>query len=384
MFNNELLNKFQSINTPFYYYDISILKANLDALKSSINNNNKVHFALKSNFNSKILDIINSYGFGIDAVSGNEIKKAIEVGFNSEDIVFAGVGKKDSEIQFSIDNNISYLNSESFQEIEVINKISSKSNKITPISIRINPNIRTQTHKHIQTGYRNNKFGIDINDLNEVIDSVKKFDNIEIVGFHFHLGSQINNNSPFLKLCTIANEVNDLFKAKLINIRYINVGGGLAIDYSDPIGNSLSDFKKFISLFNNNIFLNDKQILHFELGRSIVGQCGFLISKVLFTKKSYEKNYAIIDAGMNDLIRPALYNTYHKVINITSKSSEKINYDVVGPVCESSDTFAYDYPLPLTNRDDFIVICSAGAYGQSMSSNYNLRNKLKSYYSDTI
>ena len=384
MFNNELLNKFQSINTPFYYYDISILKANLDALKSSINNNNKVHFALKSNFNNKILDIINSYGFGIDAVSGNEIKKAIEVGFNSEDIVFAGVGKKDSEIQFSIDNNISYLNSESFQEIEVINKISSKSNKITPISIRINPNIRTQTHKHIQTGYRNNKFGIDINDLNEVIDSVKKFDNIEIVGFHFHLGSQINNNSPFLKLCTIANEVNDLFKAKLINIRYINVGGGLAIDYSDPIGNSLSDFKKFISLFNNNIFLNDKQILHFELGRSIVGQCGFLISKVLFTKKSYEKNYAIIDAGMNDLIRPALYNTYHKVINITSKSSEKINYDVVGPVCESSDTFAYDYPLPLTNRDDFIVICSAGAYGQSMSSNYNLRNKLKSYYSDTI
>jgi len=384
MFNNDLLNKFQSINTPFYYYDINILKANLEALKNSINNKNKVHFALKSNFNNKILDIINSYGFGIDAVSGNEIKKAIEVGFKSEDIVFAGVGKKDSEIQFSIDNNISYLNSESFQEIEIINKISSKSNKITPISIRINPNIKTQTHKHIQTGYRNNKFGIDINDLNEVIDYSNKFKNIEIVGFHFHLGSQINNNSPFLKLCSIVNEVNDVFKVKSINIKYINVGGGLAIDYSNPIDNSISDFKNFISLFNKNIFLNDKQIIHFELGRSIVGQCGFLISKVLFIKKSYEKNYVIIDAGMNDLIRPALYNTYHKVINITSKSPEKINYDVVGPVCESSDTFAYDYPLPITNRDDFIVICSAGAYGQSMSSNYNLRNKLKSYYSDTI
>ncbi len=384
MFNNDLLNKFQSINTPFYYYDINILKANLEALKNSINNKNKVHFALKSNFNNKILDIINSYGFGIDAVSGNEIKKAIEVGFKSEDIVFAGVGKKDSEIQFSIDNNISYLNSESFQEIEVINEISSKSNRITPISIRINPNIKTQTHKHIQTGYRNNKFGIDINDLNEVIDYSNKFKNIEIVGFHFHLGSQINNNSPFLKLCSIVNEVNDVFKVKSINIKYINVGGGLAIDYSNPIDNSISDFKNFISLFNKNIFLNDKQIIHFELGRSIVGQCGFLISKVLFIKKSYEKNYVIIDAGMNDLIRPALYNTYHKVINITSKSPEKINYDVVGPVCESSDTFAYDYPLPITNRDDFIVICSAGAYGQSMSSNYNLRNKLKSYYSDTI
>ena len=384
MFNNDLLNKFQSINTPFYYYDINILKANLEALKNSINNKNKVHFALKSNFNNKILDIINSYGFGIDAVSGNEIKKAIEVGFKSEDIVFAGVGKKDSEIQFSIDNNISYLNSESFQEIEVINGISSKSNRITPISIRINPNIKTQTHKHIQTGYRNNKFGIDINDLNEVIDYSNKFKNIEIVGFHFHLGSQINNNSPFLKLCSIVNEVNDVFKVKSINIKYINVGGGLAIDYSNPIDNSISDFKNFISLFNKNIFLNDKQIIHFELGRSIVGQCGFLISKVLFIKKSYEKNYVIIDAGMNDLIRPALYNTYHKVINITSKSPEKINYDVVGPVCESSDTFAYDYPLPITNRDDFIVICSAGAYGQSMSSNYNLRNKLKSYYSDTI
>ena len=384
MFNIDLLNKFESFNTPFYYYDIDILKANLDALKYSLKKRNKVHFALKSNFNSKILEIIKSYGIGIDAVSGNEIKKALEIGYKSKDIVFAGVGKTDSEIKFSIDNNISYLNCESLQEIEVINEFSSKVNKVTDISIRINPNIKTETHKNIQTGHRNNKFGIDLNDLNYIIEFSKNLKNIKIVGFHFHLGSQINKNSPYLKLCDVANNVNDIFKNKSIDIRYINVGGGLAIDYENPMENGVSDFQNFINLFNKNILLNDNQNLHFELGRSIVGQSGFLITKVLFTKKSYNKNFVIVDAGMNDLIRPALYDSFHKMINISSNSSKIINCDVVGPICESSDTFVNDYPLPITKRGDFIVICSAGAYGESMSSNYNLRNRLKSYYSDTI
>ena len=384
MFNIDLLNKFRSLNTPFYYYDLDILKENLNSLKASLNDKNKVHFALKSNFNSKVLGVIKSYGLGIDAVSGNEIKKAIEVGFNPKDIVFAGVGKTDCEIKLSIDNNISYLNCESLQEIEVINNFSSKVDKVTKISIRINPNIKTDTHKNIQTGHRNNKFGIDLNDLNEIIDSAKKLNNIEVIGFHFHLGSQISEKSPFLKLCHVANNVNSLFKNKSIDVKFINVGGGLAIDYKDPIDNRISNFQTFIDIFNKNIFLNDRQLLHFELGRSIVGQCGFLISKILFTKKSYNKNFVIVDAGMNDLVRPALYDSYHKVINISSNESDMINYDVVGPICESSDTFANDYSLPRSKRDDFIVICSAGAYGESMSSNYNLRNKLKSYYSDTI
>tara|TARA_B100000475_G_scaffold201277_1_gene188439 strand:- start:1003 stop:2157 length:1155 start_codon:yes stop_codon:yes gene_type:complete len=384
MFNIDLLNKFRSLNTPFYYYDLDILKENLNSLKTSLNDKNKVHFALKSNFNSKILGVIKSYGLGIDAVSGNEIKKAIEVGFKPKDIVFAGVGKTDSEIKLSIDNNISYLNCESPQEIDVINNFSSKVDKVTKISIRINPNIKTDTHKNIQTGHKSNKFGIDLNDLNEIIDHAKKLNNIEVIGFHFHLGSQISQNSPFLKLCDVANDVNNLFKNKSIDIKYINVGGGLAIDYKNPVYNRISNFQNFINIFNKNVFLNDRQILHFELGRSIVGQCGFLITKILFTKRSYNKSFIIVDAGMNDLVRPALYDSYHKIINISSIESEVINYDVVGPICESSDTFVNDYSLPLSKRGDFIVICSAGAYGESMSSNYNLRNKLKSYYSDTI
>tara|TARA_Y100000748_G_scaffold37015_1_gene27413 strand:- start:5756 stop:6910 length:1155 start_codon:yes stop_codon:yes gene_type:complete len=384
MFNIDLLNKFRSLNTPFYYYDLDILKENLNSLKTSLNDKNKVHFALKSNFNSKILGVIKSYGLGIDAVSGNEIKKAIEVGFKPKDIVFAGVGKTDSEIKLSIDNNISYLNCESPQEIDVINNFSSKVDKVTKISIRINPNIKTDTHKNIQTGHKSNKFGIDLNDLNEIIDHAKKLNNIEVIGFHFHLGSQISQNSPFLKLCDVANDVNNLFKNKSIDIKYINVGGGLAIDYKNPVDNRISNFQNFINIFNKNVFLNDRQILHFELGRSIVGQCGFLITKILFTKRSYNKSFIIVDAGMNDLVRPALYDSYHKIINISSIESEVINYDVVGPICESSDTFVNDYSLPLSKRGDFIVICSAGAYGESMSSNYNLRNKLKSYYSDTI
>ena len=384
MFNIDLLNKFRSLNTPFYYYDLDILKENLNSLKTSLNDKNKVHFALKSNFNSKILGVIKSYGLGIDAVSGNEIKKAIEVGFKPKDIVFAGVGKTDSEIKLSIDNNISYLNCESPQEIDVINNFSSKVDKVTKISIRINPNIKTDTHKNIQTGHKSNKFGIDLNDLNEIVDHAKKLNNIEVIGFHFHLGSQISQNSPFLKLCDVANDMNNLFKNKSIDVKYINVGGGLAIDYKNPVDNRISNFQNFINIFNKNVFLNDRQILHFELGRSIVGQCGFLITKILFTKRSYNKSFIIVDAGMNDLVRPALYDSYHKIINISSIESEVINYDVVGPICESSDTFVNDYSLPLSKRGDFIVICSAGAYGESMSSNYNLRNKLKSYYSDTI
>jgi len=213
---------------------------------------------------------------------------------------------------------------------------------------------------------------------------INDFNNISIVGFHFHLGSQIESDLPFLKLCEKANELNELFYNKRFNVKYINVGGGLSIDYEEPLNNSISDFRSFFQIFNNNLILKNNQEIHFELGRSIIGQCGFLVSKVLFTKKSFNKDFLIIDAGMNDLIRPALYNSTHKMINISSKSNKNKNYDVVGPICESSDIFARNYNLPLSSRDDYIVICSTGAYGESMSSNYNLRNSLKSYFSDTI
>ncbi len=384
MFNKKLLNKFRNLDTPFYYYDLDILNKNISNLKSSIQKNNKVHFALKANFNNRILNIIKSSGLGVDAVSSNEIKKALEIGFSSKDIVFAGVGKTDTEIIYSINKEISYINCESFEEINVINKISRNLNKLSSISIRVNPSIETGTHKNIETGNKQNKFGIDINEIADLIDRIKNFKNVLVVGFHFHLGSQIESDLPFLKLSEKANELNNLFYDKKFNIKYINVGGGLSIDYEEPLINPVSNFTRFFQIFNNKLLLKKNQEIHFELGRSIVGQCGFLVSKVLFTKKSFNTDFLIIDAGMNDLIRPALYNSLHKIINISSKNEKNMNYDIVGPICESSDIFANNYNLPISSRNDHIVICSTGAYGESMSSNYNLRNSLNSYFSDTI
>lgn len=383
MFQSELVKRFINLSTPFYYYDLDILEKNLFNLKNSLKTYNKVHFSVKSNSNPRILRIIKNFNLGIDAVSANEIKHCINLGFNPKDIVFAGVGKSDEEIEYGIINNISYFNVESLQELEVIDSISKKFSKKTTVSIRINPNIKSETHKKIQTGSSDDKFGIDLNDISH-IPKLQKLENIKITGLHFHIGSQIINLKPFHDLCNISNDILNYLRENDIKIKNINVGGGLGIDYEYPEKNLLSNFKEFISLFNNQIRLDKNQSIHFELGRSIVGQCGFLISKILYSKKSYDKNFLILDSGMNNLIRPALYNSKHKISNLTSKNSDHLNYDVAGPICESSDTFAKDYRLVKSIRGDLIAIHSCGAYAESMSSNYNLRDNINSYYSDTI
>lgn len=383
MFSSEIVKRFKNLSTPFYYYDISILENNLKLLSNCIEDFNKVHFSVKSNTNPKLLNLIKSYGLGIDAVSSNEIKHCLELGFDSKDVVFAGVGKSDQEIEYAIKNNISYFNAESIQEIEVINAISNKLSRRTNVSIRINPNIKTDTHKKIQTGSSDDKFGIDLNDI-YYIPKLNNLENIRITGIHFHIGSQLINLKPFNELCETSNDVLNYLKENGLKIKNINVGGGLGINYENPEKNLLSNFKDFISLFNKKIKKEKGQFIDFELGRSIIGQCGFLISKILYSKKSYDRNFLILDSGMNNLIRPALYNSRHKISNITSKHKSFLNYDVVGPICESSDTFAKDYKLIKSNRGDLIVIHSCGAYGESMSSNYNLRDNINSYYSDTI
>ncbi len=383
MFQSELVKRFINLSTPFYYYDLDILEKNLLNLKNTLKPFNKVHFSVKSNTNPRILSVIKNFNLGIDAVSANEIKHCINLGFNPKDIVFAGVGKSDEEIEYGIINNISYFNVESLQEIEVIDSISKKFSKKTTVSIRINPNIKSETHKKIQTGSSDDKFGIDLNDISH-IPKLRKLENINITGLHFHIGSQIINLKPFHDLCKISNEILNYLRENDIKIKNINVGGGLGIDYEYPENNLLSNFKEFINLFNNEIRLDKNQSIHFELGRSIVGQCGFLISKILYSKKSYDKNFLILDSGMNNLIRPALYNSKHKISNLTSKNSDHLNYDVAGPICESSDTFAKDYRLVKSIRGDLIAIHSCGAYAESMSSNYNLRDNINSYYSDTI
>ena len=383
MFQSELVKRFINLSTPFYYYDLDILEKNLLNLKNSLKPFNKVHFSVKSNTNPRILSVIKNFNLGIDAVSANEIKHCINLGFTPRDIVFAGVGKSDEEIEYGIINNISYFNVESLQELEVIDSISKKFSKKTTVSIRINPNIKSETHKKIQTGSSDDKFGIDLKDISH-IPKLRKLENINITGLHFHIGSQIINLKPFHDLCKISNEILNYLRENDIKIKNINVGGGLGIDYEYPEKNLLSNFKEFISLFNNQIRLDKNQSIHFELGRSIVGQCGFLISKILYSKKSYDKNFLILDSGMNNLIRPALYNSKHKISNLTSKNSDHLNYDVAGPICESSDTFAKDYRLVKSIRGDLIAIHSCGAYAESMSSNYNLRDNINSYYSDTI
>ena len=378
------ISKFKELKTPFYFYNTDILKNTLASLSRSILPNNKVHYAIKANSNERLLEIIKEYSLGIDAVSYNEIRAAINCGFKSKDIVFAGVGKSDEEIINAIKNKISYFNCESLEEIKVIDGLSKILNVKTNVSIRINPNIKTNTHKNIQTGSSDDKFGIDVNSISDILTSISRLNNISIVGIHFHIGSQIRSHDSFLKLSVIANDLNKFFYERNYDIKIINVGGGLSIDYDNPLENIYPEFKSFFNIYNDNIKLRKNQNIHFELGRSIVGQCGFLISRVLFEKESFNNHFLILDSGMNNLIRPALYNASHKIINISSSKSSIKNYNIVGPLCESSDTFAENYQLIESKRGDMISICSAGAYGESMSSNYNLREDIKSYFSDTI
>ena len=385
MFSRELLRSFKSIQTPFYYYDLDLLRKTLKALSKELDTKSfKVHYAIKANANNIILEIIKNHGLGIDAVSGNEIKKSLEIGYSNKDIVFAGVGKTDVDINYAINNEIACFNCESVEELEVINTLSLKLNKTSNVSLRLNPNIVSDTHKKITTGTEKNKFGIDINDLHNVLIKMNDLSNLKLSGIHFHLGSQITNINVFKKLSQIANKTNKRIYEYGILLNHINVGGGLSIDYLNPQKNPLSNFKDYFNIYKENIKLMKNQKLYFELGRSLVGQSGFLISKALFTKKSYKRNFIILDAGMSELIRPSLYNSYHKILNITSKEMINKKYDVVGPICESSDVFIKNLKLPTSKRGDLFCIYSSGAYGETMSSNYNLRNNIKSYFSDSI
>ncbi len=388
MFNKELVKLFSQIETPFYYYDTELFEKSLNKLKSAASKYNyKVHYALKANANDRILETIKNFGFGADCVSGNEIEKAIEIGFPSDKIVFAGVGKTDKEIEFAIESSIFGFNCESIEEIEIINEIAIKKEKTVPIFLRLNPDIDAVTHNYLTTGLNENKFGIPLSFLDDVLFQVQKLSNIKIIGLHFHIGSQITSFDPFINLCKKVNIIQeDLFNKYGIMLKYINLGGGLGINYTNPDSELISDFEKFFLIINKHLHTRPEQEIHFELGRSVVGQTGSLISSVLYVKRSVNKQFAILDAGMTDLIRPALYGAHHKIENLSKQENltNLIKYDIVGPVCESSDSFDIDIKLPKTERGDIIAIRSAGAYGEIMVSQYNLRNKPKTIYSDTI
>lgn len=378
------VEKLKGIETPFYYYDMDLLKTTLKLVKEEIKKYGfQQHYAVKANANRRILEQIASEGFGVDCVSGNEIKAAVNAGFPASKIVFAGVGKTDKEINLALDLNIFCFNVESLPELEVVNELAAKKGKLAQIALRINPDVDAHTHEYITTGLNENKFGFAMNILDEVIEKLKSLKSLKLVGIHFHIGSQIEEFTPFEALCKRVNELQDYFVEKEITLEHINVGGGLGIDYEYPEKNPIADFKKYFETFNNNLELKDGQVVHFELGRAIVAQIGSLVTRTVYVKEGENKYFVIVDAGMTDLIRPALYQAYHKVENVSSDLPAK-KYDVVGPICESSDVFVKDYELNETKRGDILVLRSAGAYGEIMASQYNCRDLPKAYYSDKI
>lgn len=379
MLSKEKIIQLCKNKTPFYFYDLELLQKTLSVInKESKKYNYHVHYAFKANTNSEIIKTVKNNGLGADCVSGNEVKCAIENGFKNTDIVFAGVGKSDDEINYALDQNIFCFNCESIQELEVINELAGLKNKVAQIALRINPNVDAYTHKYITTGLEENKFGINPYEFETVIEKLKDLAHLKLIGLHFHIGSQITDLSPFKKLCTRVNEINTYFLNKGFDLPIINVGGGLGINYHEPDKEAIVDFESYFKLFHDFIILRKNQELHFELGRSVVGNCGSLISKVLYIKNGINTNFAILDAGMTELIRPALYQAFHKIENISSVEETILKYDVVGPICESSDCFGKAVELPVTKRGDFIAIRSAGAYGEVMSSKYNLRDDVRS------
>ncbi|WP_347158158.1 diaminopimelate decarboxylase [Pontibacter chitinilyticus] len=366
--------------TPLYVYDLNLLRQTLEAAQAeAAKYNYHVHYALKANANAPVLEEMRHVGFGADCVSGNEVKAAIENGFAPADVVFAGVGKSDAEINYALDQDIFCFNCESKHELEVLNELAAAKDKTARIALRINPNVNANTHKYITTGLEENKFGINAWELESVLELLRQLANIELIGIHFHIGSQITDLTVFKNLCTRVNEFQEWFRAHGVALQHINVGGGLGVDYYQPEQQPVPDFTAYFSLFHQFLALQPNQEVHFELGRALVAQCGTLISKVLYIKKGASTNFAILDAGMTELIRPALYQSHHKIENLTSQKPEE-RYDVVGPICESSDCFGKAVVLPETNRGDLIAIRTAGAYGEVMASNYNLREKAKALY----
>lgn len=381
-FSKDQIYKFAVTPTPFYYYDMELLDRTIHALTIEADKYGFViHYALKANANHVILRHIQDRGIGADCVSGNEVSRALEVGFDSEKIVFAGVGKSDAEIKTGLINNIHSFNCESWQELEVINELAGELNNIAPVALRLNPNVCANTHKYITTGLEENKFGINQWELESIVDRLPTLKNIRLIGLHFHIGSQITDLSAFKSLCIKINEFQQWFRQRRIEIQNLNVGGGLGIDYHEPDKHPIVDFASFFRLFHDFLEVYPGQTVHFELGRALVAQCGSLISKVLYIKNGINTNFMILDAGMTELIRPALYQAYHKIENISNPYGKLQRYDVVGPICESSDCFGKALQLPETRRGDLIAIRSTGAYGEVMSSNYNLRDKVNAFYS---
>ena len=379
------VEKFGQMRTPFYYYDMNLLRQTLRAITDEAQKHEAfcVHYAIKANANPKVLQAIRQAGLGADCVSGGEIEAALKAGFPADKIVFAGVGKSDWEINLGLDAGILCFNVESIPELEVINELAEAKGVVARVAFRINPDVGAHTHANITTGLAENKFGIAMGDMEDIIERAQAMKHVKFVGLHFHIGSQILDMGDFQALCNRINDLQNQLEFHRIVVESINVGGGLGIDYQYPNRIPIPDFKSYFDTYAKRLKLRPGQTLHFELGRAVVAQMGTLLARTLFIKEGAKKKFCIIDAGMTDLIRPALYQAYHKIENITSDGPKEA-YDVVGPICESSDVFAKQIDLNQAKRGDLIAIRSAGAYGEIMASQYNCRPLPKGYTSDEL
>ena len=423
MLELKAFEKIEELQTPFWYYDLDLLRRTADEVaKLSQKYGIGVHYALKANIEPRILQIISGKGFGADCVSGNEVIYAVEHGFRPETVVFAGVGKTDREIARAIDLGIGCFHVESLMELEVIDAIASAKGVRVNAAVRINPNIDAHTHKYVTTGLEENKFGISRHEFDSVIELLKSCKSVDFKGLHFHVGSQILDvREVYSEECRMASEIVDYFESHGLVVRDIDLGGGLGVNYTDPDSEPIPDFETWFSTINDNLKRRPDQTVSLEPGRSMVAQCGSLISRVVFVKHGEHKSFLILDAGMNDLIRPALYGSYHHIENLTAEAQAgsrfqtmsglgaqrepvmKDNlrshpsvmeveggrdvcyrYDVTGPVCESSDVWGTDRQLPESHRGDMLAIRSAGAYGSVMSSRYNLRDIAPAVFSDEL
>ncbi len=398
MFGPETVTRFQGIETPFYYYNLGLLSQTLQACKTAADKYGfHVHYAMKANFNPKVLATIQSFGLGADCVSGNEVSAAIAGGFKKQQVVFAGVGKTDKEINIALDADIFSFNVESVQELQVINELAKAKNKMARVAIRINPNVDAHTHHFITTGLDENKFGINSWQLNEVAETLRNCSNIQFIGIHFHIGSQITDLAVYKSLCIRINEMQTWFEDHGFQVKVLNAGGGLGVDYHHPDAHPIPDFEGYFKVFKDFLKVKPGQEVHFELGRALVAQSASLISRVLYVKYGQKKNFLVLDAGMTELIRPMLYQAYMKIENLTQDfiaplsqtndpslkaQDSKLKYDVVGPICESTDCFQKDVALPESFRGDLIAVRTAGAYGEVMASRYNLRDAVASVYSE--
>ncbi len=384
--NKISLDRLSQFETPFYYYDLELLDRTLQAAKLAADKRGfHIHYALKANFNDTLLSAIQAVGFGADCVSGNEVQKSIDMGFPADKITFAGVGKSDKEIKMALKHQIFAFNVESIEELQVIDELAAELGERANVSLRINPNVDAHTHHYITTGLDENKFGVPNSELEQAASVLRDCKNVDLVGLHFHVGSQITDMNVFKSLCVKVNEWKNWFEERGTSIKILNVGGGLGVDYHHPDENPYPDFEAYFDVFDKFLERTPQQEVHFELGRALVAQSGSLVSRVLYSKSGVKKNFLILDAGMTELMRPALYQAYHKIerLGVATETSE-LNYDVVGPICESSDCFGKEVTLPVSQRGDLIAIRTAGAYGEVMASRYNLREEIRYVFSHSI